>query len=134
MSDTNQEVVRDYDGSVVTGDDSFMAIDYSYGDDVVFLCSNAGDASHITISSTEDTTKSTFLSSDGSPGAYDITDSISNDSDATKFSFSDVEGDTKWSDARARSGKRFEKGLGVNYFKSGRFDMKPVSLSVFLQI
>ena len=125
MSDAHREVVRDFEGSVVLGDDSVILSDYSFADDTVFTRTNVCDQSHITISSTEDTTSSAFISSQDSPGAFDLTDSITND-DATKFSFGNAESDTKWSDARARCGKRFEKILGENFFRSGRFEMKPV--------
>ena len=129
MSDSNKEVTRNYDSSINNVDDSVVSLaDYSFADDTVFVTS-ACDQSHITISSAEDISRSAFSSSEGTPGAYDLTDSITN-SDATQFSFADVDTDTKWMEARARCGKRFEKALGENYFKSGRFEMKPVNIFI----
>ena len=125
MSDTNREVIRNYNGAVTGGDDSVISIaDYSYADDTVFTA-NICDQSHITISSAEDISRSAFSTSEDTPGAFDLTDSITND-DATKFAFGDANTDTKWTDARARCGKRFEKILGENYFRAGRFDIRPV--------
>lgn len=125
MSDSNQEVVRDYNGSISLGDESVVSIaDCSYADDTVFIA-NSCDQSHITISSTEDISRSAFSLSENTPGAFDLTDSITND-DATRFDFGAANPDNKWTDARARSGKRFEKILGEGYFRAGRFDIKPV--------
>ena len=125
MSDTNREVIRDYNRSVAAGDDSVISLaDYSYADDTVFTAAIC-DQSHITISSTEDISRSAFSTSADTPGAFDLTDSITND-DATKFSFGDADTDTKWVDAKARCGKRFEKILGENCFRAGRFDTRPV--------
>ena len=133
MSDSRREVERDYNNSV--GDRSFdISYETSFGDDVVFCVNDP-----IVVSSTEivnqepitiSSTETSMVSKDDSQVTEDsmeITDSISEISGATTFGKSFDEADDRWSDARSRSGKRFERGTGLVYIKNGRFELKPVS-------
>ena len=125
MSDNPSEVAREV--SEALADDSMVLTDASFGDDVVF-CMEAPNVQAINEAITISSNDSSFLlgrsvnSSNGD--VMDITASITNDVDASNGS-----GETEdlWNNAKARSGKRFEKSSGLNYIKSGRFDMKPVS-------
>ena len=123
MSDNPNEVARDYEE--VMAEESVIMMDTSYGDDVVF-CLEADKSEVITISSNDSSLlKSSFNSSNSD--VMDITPSIT-DYDASNMSLTIGEADNRWEDARARSGKRFEKATGLSHIRTGRFELKPVGI------